>query len=111
MAWVWGIVLLWAHRVWRLADKLIGTVVSGALQATLFTDALLGWAILLIGQLATTAWLGRQIRMGPVSPGYSAVARPAGIATGLAMLLGAVGYFGVGFGMATSCTDFETGHS
>jgi len=110
VACVAGVVLLWGSPRWRLTDKLVGTVVSGGLQATLFTDALLGWAILLIGQVATTVWLWRRTRIRPVRPGYAAVAMPAGAAMGLAMVLAAVGYFGVGFGMATSCTDFETGH-
>lgn len=111
VAWVAGVVLLWGSPRWRLADKLLGTVVSGGVQATLFTDALLGWAILLIGQVATTVWLWRRTRIRPVPPGYAAVAMPAGAAMGLAMVLAAVGYFGVGFGMATSCTDmFVTGH-
>jgi hypothetical protein len=111
VAWIGGIVLLWGSPRWSLADKLLAAVVSSGLQVTLFADAFLGWAILLIGQLAVTAWMWRRARIRPVRPGYTAVALPAGIAMGLAIFLGAVGYFGVGFGMATTCTDLsETGH-
>jgi hypothetical protein len=40
-----------------------------------------------------------------------AVMLPAAIACGLALILGTLGYFFVGFGMATVCTDwFPTGH-
>jgi hypothetical protein len=45
-------------------------------------------------------------RGAPVDPPSSmGVALLAGIALGLAVLLGVVGYFFVGFGMATTCTD------
>ena len=114
MAAVGGIVLLWGSPRWTLADKLLGTLVSGGMQVVLFADTFLGWAVLLIGLGLTAAWLGRRARTRParpVRPGYNAVAVPAGIAVGLAILLGTVGYFGVGFGLATSCTDrFEAGH-
>lgn len=40
-----------------------------------------------------------------------AVVLPAVIACALALILGTVGFFAVGFGMSTTCTDwFETGH-
>jgi len=46
----------------------------------------------------------------PVDPSATGVVLLASIALGLAVLLGVVGYFFVGFGMATTCTDrFVTG--
>lgn len=109
--WIAGIVLLWVSPRWRPIDKVLGTLVSGGLQLTLFADTPLGTLILLPGQLAVTVWLWRRACKLPPDADYTAVAAPAGISLGLALLLGTVGYFFVGFGMATSCTDkFENVH-
>jgi hypothetical protein len=112
VGWIVGVVLLWVSPRWRLTDKLLGTLVSSGLQLALYADAPVAVAVILfLGQLGTTVWLWRRARVVPVDPGNTAVALPAGIALGLAMFLGTIGYVGVGFGMATSCTnEFENVH-
>lgn len=112
VVWVVGVVLLWGSPRWQPVDKLVGTVLSGGLQVALYADAPAGIDLmLLLSVLTTVAWLWWRARVLPVGPSYTSIAIPAAGALGLAIFLGTVGYFFVGFGLATSCTDtFETGH-